>query len=41
MDEYTGNIGVYRFDREDGRTQAFSAKVSDHYPVFAVFSVAP
>jgi endonuclease/exonuclease/phosphatase family metal-dependent hydrolase len=41
MDEYTGSIGVYRFDREYGLTQEFSTKVSDHYPVFAVFSVAP
>ena len=41
MDEYTGQIGVYRFDAEYGLTREFSTKVSDHYPLFAVFSAAP
>ena len=39
MDEYTGQIGVYRFDVEYGLTRKFSTKVSDHYPLFAKFTV--
>jgi hypothetical protein len=39
MDEYTGQIGVYRFDVEYGLTRKFSTKVSDHYPLFATFTV--
>ena len=39
LDEYTGQVGVYRFDVEYGLTREFSTKVSDHYPIFAVFSV--
>jgi endonuclease/exonuclease/phosphatase family metal-dependent hydrolase len=39
LDEYTGSISVWRFDTEYGLTQEFSTKVSDHFPVFAVFSV--
>jgi deoxyribonuclease-1-like protein len=38
LDEYTGRIGVYRFDAEYGLTREFSTKVSDHYPVFGVFT---
>jgi deoxyribonuclease-1-like protein len=38
LDEYTGRIGVYRFDTEYGLTREFAAKVSDHYPVFTVFA---
>ncbi len=36
--EYTGIAGVYRWDAEFGVTDRdFVKKVSDHYPVFAVF----
>jgi endonuclease/exonuclease/phosphatase family metal-dependent hydrolase len=39
LDEYTGQVGVYRFDVEYGLTREFSTKVSDHYPLFATFTV--
>ncbi len=36
--EYTGKSGVFRWDNEYGVTDAnFVKKVSDHYPVYAVF----
>ena len=41
LGEYTGQIGVYQFDAEYGLTRKFSTKISDHYPVFAVFSGGP
>ena len=39
LDEYTGQVGVYRFDTEYGLTREFSTKVSDHFPLFATFTV--
>ena len=39
LDDYTGRIGVYRFDVEYGLTREFSTQVSDHSPLFAVFTV--
>ena len=41
LDEYTGQVGVYLFDAEYGLTREFSTKVSDHYPLFATFTVGP
>ncbi len=38
LDEYTGSIGGYRFDTAHGLDQRAAAEVSDHYPVFAVFT---
>jgi endonuclease/exonuclease/phosphatase family metal-dependent hydrolase len=40
LDAYTGSIGVFRFDTAYGLTQEAAVAVSDHYPVFAVFSAA-
>ena len=39
MDEFSGEIEVFRFDTEYGLDQPTAEDVSDHYPVFAVFSV--
>jgi endonuclease/exonuclease/phosphatase family metal-dependent hydrolase len=38
MDEFTGEIELFRFDTEYGLDQAAAEDVSDHYPVFAVFA---
>ncbi|MDD4300357.1 MAG: hypothetical protein PHO78_06860, partial [Methanomicrobium sp.] len=35
---YTGTSGVMRFDTEYSLTEEFTKQVSDHYPVYAVFS---
>ena len=36
--EYTGRAGVFRWNNEFGVTDMnFVKKVSDHYPVYAVF----
>lgn len=37
MDEFTGEVGVFRFDTEYGLAQDAAEDVSDHYPVYAVF----
>jgi len=39
MDEFTGEIELFRFDTEYGLDQAAAEDVSDHYPVFAVFAI--
>jgi len=35
---FTGDAGVFRYDTEYGLTQDETEDVSDHYPVYAVFS---
>ena len=37
-DFYTGDAGVHRFDTEYSLTDDFTKLVSDHYPVYAMFS---
>ncbi len=37
-DEYTGNAGVFRYDDRFGVVFPLLTGVSDHYPVYAVFS---
>lgn len=36
-EDYTGNSGVFRFDKEYGLTHNFTKTVSDHYPVWVEF----
>ncbi len=38
IDEYTGTAGVFRYDERFGVTPPLLTAVSDHYPVYAVFT---
>ena len=37
----TGHANIFRFDTEYGLSRAQAKRVSDHYPVFALFTLAP
>ena len=37
VSDFTGEAGVFRFDEEYGLDENLTTKVSDHYPVYAVF----
>lgn len=36
-EDFAGDVGVFRFDKIFNLTANFTSKVSDHYPVFAIF----
>jgi endonuclease/exonuclease/phosphatase family metal-dependent hydrolase len=39
QEDYSGNWGVLKFDRENGLSNTEAKTISDHYPVYAVFFI--